>query len=741
MSACAPEEGTLATVLDRSLAAAFHPEQVALALAAEPTARPTVSSEILAAATHRYAISTGAETSVLFTPQAGRHKYNMQAPAAENRLGNISEPEKVPSPPFTRGTSSLRHTSASPEVVPSPPFAREARELRHSFASPAQLERVPSPPFAHAAQEPRQLLASPTERTQAKVPARPGSGGFARASLADWGRVRGAAAPRGGPPPGEVPRSSPGVSPRSVGGPALVVHSPVWSFDAAGLPTDRSMRPDAPLPDTPQVRFAQHREPVNTTPLGKGKQGNAASSTLVDAAPDEGPALARSISFVCRQVTSSLPDLCFTPAAPPEPSSAAAASSTAPSAAGMLAPAEAPASLFQGDDRNGTAIAQSGEAVSRQPSKSGLPVEVAESLQPAPAQGSSGQGFSSKLITVAAQARAAKGKAAASAPVEAATAPPVQAALAPAVRAAVTTTSMPLARVGQAAVQATEAATCAGPSTTEATCSTAAGKACMTSASAHAQIEKGASSRAGAQQPAEAQTSTECTAASPSTGAVDSGYTAAKKAFAVALATPQPAMSPSEAKDERSVKLAAEQLAPTAAAVAGTSESSAKDQPLSLSVAFSAPLPQTDLAIDWKPAAKSAAHAISNPWAAGIAASLSTSAVSGRASQGLLFPTPTPMKAVREMDAETFHTAGDEVLEEASDTATSPAEHVPSRTDKTATQEGSGKGTAAHQAAGSESAQGIDEGDSQGKSMIILLLPCQHEGVGCMCMPGSLCGC
>ncbi|BDA48146.1 hypothetical protein COCOBI_11-4050 [Coccomyxa sp. Obi] len=739
MSACAPEEEALATVLDRSVAAALHPEQVALALAAEPAVRPTVSSEILAAATHRSAASTTAETPVLFPPRAGRHRYNIQALAAEDGLGDVAQPE-VPSLPFTPGACDQRHMSASPDMVPGPPFARELRASRHSFASPSQLEGVPSPPFARAAREPRHLLASPTERTQSpgtadapmKVHARPGSsgsGGFARASLADWGRMRGGAT-RGVPSPGEVPLGSPGVSPSpgSVGGPALVVHSPVWTFDAAGLPTDRSMRPDAPPPpDTPQVRFAQHREPVDSTPLGEGtqaeKEGDAASASLVDAAPDQGPALARSISFVCRQVTSSLPDLCFTAAAPPDPSSADTAA-TVPPATEALPAAEAPAPQLKEDNRNGTAIAQSGEAASRQPSKAELLSEATASLQPASAQGSSSmQGFTSKLISRAAQVRAAKGKAAAVAPADAAKASAVQGASAPAVGAAVTTTSSSLTELGQAAAtQATVLASPAGSSAAahmEAACSIAEATAGTASANATAKVEKVDGSTAEAQQPAGTQTGAACNAASASTGAVTNGASdssAAKEAVAVAVATARAALSPSEAKDDCSAKPVAKQVVPVAAAVPQTFESSAKDEAGSLSVAFSAPLPQTDLAIDWKPAAKSAAQTTSIPWAAGIAAaSLSTGAVSACGSQGL-FSTPTPMKAAGEGDAETFHTAGDEVLEEASDTAESPTEPITSTTDKSATQEDGGKSTAAHQAAGSESTQGInDEGGPQGK--------------------------
>ncbi|CAL8462860.1 g2394 [Coccomyxa elongata] len=702
LSACAPEDEALATVLDRSVAAALHPEQVALALAAEPTPRPTVSSEILAAATHSHTTSTTAETPVLFAPRAGRHRHNLQAVAAETGLSDVAEPEKVPSPPVTR----------------------DLRESRHSFATPTKLERVPSPPFAHAAQEPHRLLASPTERTQStssanaqvKVRARPGSsggGGFARASLADWGRVRGAERSRGGASPGEVPRSSPGISPGSVGGPALVVHSPVWSFDAAGLPTDRSTRPDAPTPDTPHVRFAQHREPVDTTPLGGGKpgekEGNAASASLVDAAHDQGPTLDRSISFVCRQVTSSLPDLCFAAAAPPEPSPAAAAA-TAPSATEALPVAAASPPQLKEDERSGTAIAQSGEAVSGQASKAVSVLEAAASLQPAPAESSSAQGFSSKLISRAAQAHAAKGKAAMAAPVEAATASVCQAASAPAVRPAVT-------EVGDAAAQTTVTASPAGPSDMEAACSSAEANACTAGAISTAEAVMGAGSRAEAQLPAEAQISTKCNAASASAGAVinmGSHNLPAKQAVAVAVAT-QPAMSPSEAKHECSAK-PAKQVAPVAAAVAQTSVSFAKAEAGSLSVAFSAPLPQTDLAVDWKPAAKSAAPTISNPWAVGIAAaaSFSTGAVSGCGSQGL-FSTPAPMMAPGEVDAETFHTAGDEVLEEAGDTAESPAEQLHSRSDKPATQEGCGESTAAPQAAGSDATQGVDEGGPQGK--------------------------
>lgn len=701
-------------MLDRSVAAALHPEQVALALAAEPAARPTVSSEILAAATHRYATSTTAETPVLFAHRAGRHRHNLQALAAETGLSDVAEPEKVPSPPFTR----------------------DLRQSRHSFAAPTERERVPSTPFAHAAQEPRLVLASPTEHTQStgsanaqmKVQAQPGSSGggsFARASLADWGRVRGAERSRRGASPSEVPRSSPGISPGSVGGPALVVHSPVWSFVAAGLPTDRSMRPDAPPPDTPHVRFAQHREPVDTTPLGEGnpgeKEGNAASAKPADAAHDQGPALDRSISFVCRQVTSSLPDLCFAAAAPPEPSHAAAAA-TAPSTTEALPAVAASPPQFKEDKRSGTAIAQSGEAVNGQASKAVNLLEAAASLQPAPAEDSSAQGFSSKLISRAAQARAAKGKAAVAAPMEAATASVGQAASAPAVRPAVAL-ARSMAEVGDAAAQAMVTASPAGPSDIMAACSSAEAKASTASAIPTAEAEMGTGRRAEVQLRAEAQISTECTAASASAGAViDEGSRNLPAKQAVAVATAQPAMSPSEAKHECKAK-PAKQVVSVAAAAAETSVKLPKAEAGSLSVAFSAPLPQTDLAVDWRPAAKRAAHAISNPWAVGIAAAAgcSTGAVSGCGSQGL-FSTPTTMKAPGEADAETFHTAGDEVLEEAGDTAESPAEHLTSRIDKPAIPEGCGESTSAHDAAGCDATQGADEGGPKGKSIRAILL-------------------
>lgn len=95
-AASAPEQEALTTVLDRLL----RPERIALALAAEPAARPTVSSEIITAAVR----STTAETPVLFTPPAARRGFEPNVLAAEDGVGDAAEPVAVPSPPFTRGT-------------------------------------------------------------------------------------------------------------------------------------------------------------------------------------------------------------------------------------------------------------------------------------------------------------------------------------------------------------------------------------------------------------------------------------------------------------------------------------------------------------------------------------------------------------------------------------------------------------------------------------------------------------
>lgn len=115
-AASAPEHEALATMLNRSAAAALRPEQIALALAAEPAARPTVSSEIVAAA----ARSTTAETPVLFTPPAARWSveskgFERESVAAEDGRADAEAAAAVPSPPFARGARDTRRPLASPQ--------------------------------------------------------------------------------------------------------------------------------------------------------------------------------------------------------------------------------------------------------------------------------------------------------------------------------------------------------------------------------------------------------------------------------------------------------------------------------------------------------------------------------------------------------------------------------------------------------------------------------------------------
>ncbi len=472
--------------------------------------------------------------------------------------------------------------------------------------------------------------ASETADTTTQSPGRPRSShGFARASMADWGRAPGSAA-KGGPSPGIHPRSSPGVSPGSVGGSALVVHSPVWSFDAAGMPTDRSTRPatarDAAIQSPPRLQTALQQKPAagvaSVQRPDKGKQAvgqrEEGRATLADAVRVQGGALDRSISFVCREVTSSLPDLCF-----------AAADAPAPAAA---APADAQAAIavpIEAGRQDAAAGAKAGKAVTWR-SLNATAAAASQQLPPAPtdkAQGASAALF--EQLSPGAERRGTDSTAPAVQPLKAAAAVAVAAAQ-PAVTAAASAGSLAATQAAQPKALAT---------------------AEVTSAKASIQLEAAAvpalSSTAGAFL---------CTA-SASSAAVNTREVAGKPADVAWPPTEKDAGSAAGAavavEGGGRSEAAAEQAIAVAASAAAKPSKPAEAQTPFLSAAFSAPLPQSDLAIHWKPAATSGATAFSNPWSAGL-----STAAAGWGSQGTPF-TPAPSKA--SIDAETFHTAGDEV--------------------------------------------------------------------------------
>ena len=466
--------------------------------------------------------------------------------------------------------------------------------------------------------------ASETADTNTQSPGRPRSSrGFARASMADWGRAPGSAA-KGGPSPGILPRSSPGVSPGSVGGSALVVHSPVWSFDAAGMPTDRSTRPatarDAAIQSPPRLQPALQQKPAagvaSVQRRDKGKQAigqrEEGRATLADAVRVQGGALDRSISFVCREVTSSLPDLCF--AAADAPAQAAAA------------PADAQAAIsvpIEAGRQHAAAGAKAGKAVTWR-SLNAIAAAASQQLPPAPIDKAQGASAPSEQLSLSAERRGTDSKAPAVQPLKAAAAVAVAAAQ-PAVTAAANAISLAATQAAQASALATADAT---------------------SAKASIQLEAAAvpalSSTAGAFL---------CTA-SASSAAVSTREDTGKTADVAWPPTEKDAAGAAVAVEGGGRSEAATEQAIAAASAAAKPSKPAEAQTPFLSAAFSAPLP-SDLAIHWKPAAASGATAFSNPWSAGLG-----TAAAGWGSQGTPF-TPAPSKA--SIDAETFHTAGDEV--------------------------------------------------------------------------------
>lgn len=501
---------------------------------------------------------------------------------------------------------------------------------------------------------------------KAETPGRPrSSGGFARASMADWGRAPGSAA-KGGASPGRIPRSSPNVSPGSVRGPALVVHSPVWSFDAAGMPSDRSTRPatarDAPTQSPPRMQPARQSERADTSAPArqseKGKQaiGVAAEErpTLAEALHEQGAALDRSISFVCREVTSSLPDLSFAVAAAPAKPAPAAAMDALPAAAVQLAADAQPAPALSAPGaveagRKGAAGAKSGKAVTWQTSVAAADFGFAATHQPPIAATdvaeSSAAAVSSKQSTSVAANADVKGKAAAVQTAASEAAPSSAATM------AVSTVSPLLNQAAQASAQATTEGKAAG--------------ACVRLKAAPAQRAESSSSPVGA------QTSTATTRAAAAKmkingSAADEARPAGKEASAEAVAAvvgtvASKAEIPGQPAAQEAVAMAA-----FAAPSVGNSKAGF------LSAAFSAPLPQSDLTIDRKPAAKSSASATNNPWSTpwsmgSDTAEFGSTAAAGWGSRGVP-STPSPSKM--SIDAETFHTAGDEVSD-AGDTAES----------------------------------------------------------------------
>jgi hypothetical protein len=514
--------------------------------------------------------------------------------------------------------------------------------------------------------------ASEGANTKAETPGRPrSSGGFARASMADWGRAPGTAV-KGGASPGKIPRSSPNVSPGSVGGPALVVHSPVWSFDAAGMPSDRSTRPatarDAPTQSPPRMQPARQSECADTSaPARQSKKGKQAIGvaaeerpTLAEALHEQGAALDRSISFVCREVTSSLPDLSFAVAAAPAKPAPAAAMDALPAAAVQLAADAQPAPALSAPGaveagRNGAAGAKSGKAVTWQTSAAAAEFGFAATHQPPIAATdvaeSSAAAVSSKQGTSAADNADVKGKAAAVQTVKTAAS---EAAPASAATMAVSTVSPLLKEAAQASAQATTEGKAAG--------------ACVPLKAAPAQRAESSSSPAGAQ----TSTATASAAAAKMKidgSAADEARPAGKDASAEAIGAVGGTVA---SKAEIPGQPAAQEAVAVAAFAAPSVGNSAEAKAGFLSAAFSAPLPQSEVTIDWKPAAKSTASAANNPWSTpwsmgSDTAKFGSGAASGWGSRGVP-STPSPSKM--SIDAETFHTAGDEVSD-AGDTAES----------------------------------------------------------------------
>ena len=230
------------------------PERVAARLAAAPAADPTVSADVTSSALRAMQGLQSDPLPAIRNSPSPRPRYLLtpddeQQPAAH--AGGFIGPPAASRRPISNTEARSAYGGQSPGEIPSP-SSSEARP-------------------------------------------RSGRGGiFAQASLADWGRA--VKTPRGTGAIADT-RSGPAASP----GPAMVVHSPVWSFIGAALPTDRSMPVDDNCTATPKVIRGRYAD--------LERQGGEGEGVATDAQlPKEAGGLDRSISMICREITSSLPD-------------------------------------------------------------------------------------------------------------------------------------------------------------------------------------------------------------------------------------------------------------------------------------------------------------------------------------------------------------------------------------------------------------------------------------------------